>query len=539
MFAFLFLIVRVLACTSQELPPEDDQTPDVETPSPAPEPDPQPDPEPAPVFETSYEAVASMGVGWNLGNTLESTWSGTTDGRDWQRWETGWGQVVTRPELMTMMRDAGFGAIRVPVSWGVHMDADGRVYDEWMNRVNEVVDYVLDAGLYCIINVHHDTGENKELAWLVASSEAYARNRTRYEGLWEQIATRFKDYDHRLLFESFNEMLDKDRSWCFASMGGGYDATVAADAYKAINDYNQSFVDVVRATGGNNAERNLVVNTYGACSGMGTWSPYLQDPLKYMKRPSDPATDHIIFQVHSYPDIDNLSMMENDVNQMLDNLELYLESLGGPVIVGEWGTFTKNPSLENYCHYARYFVSESKKRDIGTFHWMRLSDGAYRAIPCFDDPEIAEAIVKGYNGDGFAPVIPTKDDFYFYYKVTYRDLWSELELSSAPIDLNDYQGVYFELEESPESGSLHVKVYGEEDGKEQYTGFSGVSAFISFDRSVLGSKARGITLQSLLETGPTIILKRVVLIRNDGTEEESVPSVYWGCHMEIIAVPKS
>ena len=168
---------------------------------------------------TQYaEAVANMGVGWNLGNTLEPVWSGDTDGRDWRRWETGWGQAVTTPALIGMMRDAGFGAIRVPVSWGVHMDADGNVYDEWMNRVQEVVDYVIDAGLYCIINVHHDTGADEELAWLVASPEAYARNKAIYEGLWRQIAERFRDYDQRLLFESFNEMLDEGRSWCFASL---------------------------------------------------------------------------------------------------------------------------------------------------------------------------------------------------------------------------------------------------------------------------------------------------------------------------------
>ena len=256
-FAFLFLIIGVLACTPQDPPLEEEKNPEEEIPAPDYE------------FESSYEAVTNMGVGWNLGNTLESLWAGDTDGRDWEKWETGWGQAVTTPALMNMMRDAGFGAIRVPVSWGVHMDADGKVYEEWMNRVNEVVDYVLDAGLYCIINVHHDTGADEELAWLVASSEGYAREKQRYEGLWRQIAERFRDYDHRLLFESYNEMLDEARSWCFASLGVGYDAVMAADAYDSINRYAQSFVDVVRSTGGNNAERNLVVNTYGACNGAG------------------------------------------------------------------------------------------------------------------------------------------------------------------------------------------------------------------------------------------------------------------------------
>ena len=168
--AVILLLFGIMSCATKPAPVE---------------PEPKPEPKPVPVFETSYEAIANMGVGWNLGNTLESLWVGDTDGRDWKKWETGWGQAVTRPELMTMMRDAGFGAIRVPVSWGVHMDASGKVYDEWMNRVNEVVDYVLDAGLYCIINIHHDTGADEELAWLVASPHGYSTARERYESLWK------------------------------------------------------------------------------------------------------------------------------------------------------------------------------------------------------------------------------------------------------------------------------------------------------------------------------------------------------------------
>ena len=503
-------------------------------PEPAPDPKPEPGPGPAPVFETSFEAITNMGVGWNLGNTLESIWTGDTDGRDWRRWETGWGQSVTTQSLMDMMKNAGFGAIRVPVSWGVHMDTDGKVYEEWMNRVNEVVDYVLNAGMYCIINIHHDTGADEELAWLVASSEGYARERQKYENLWKQIALRFRDYGPRLLFESYNEMLDEGRSWCFASYSLGYDAGVASGAYQAINDYAQSFVDVVRATGGNNAVRNLVVNTYGACNGAGDWNPHLQDPLKNMKMPSDKVEDHILFQVHSYPMIDDLAAMEREVTQMLDDLETYLVSQGGPVIVGEWGTFSENPSLENYCHYARWFVGECKRRGIGTFHWMNLSDGMYRSIPCFSSPELAEAIVKGYHGDGLTPVIPVIEDFDIDYKVTYRDLWSELNLTSSSVDLREYQGITFELDQAPAEGQLHVKVYGDEDGKEQYGKFSGVSATISFDPSVLGDEAKRITLQLLQEGGLTITVKNVHLIRKDGTLEPCTPSPFWGCSVEIV-----
>ena len=523
-----------MSCEQESVEQDDTEVPVTPDPEPEPEPEPDPEPEPLPVFESSFEAITNMGVGWNLGNTLESIWTGDTDGRDWRRWETGWGQSVTTQSLMNMMKNAGFGAIRVPVSWGVHMDADGKVYEEWMNRVNEVVDYVLNAGMYCIINIHHDTGADEELAWLVASPEGYSRERQKYENLWKQIALRFRDYGQRLLFESYNEMLDEGRSWCFASYSLGYDAVVAAGAYQAINDYAQSFVDAVRATGGNNAVRNLVVNTYGACNGAGNWNSHLQDPLKNMKMPKDDVKDHILFQVHSYPTIDDLPAMEREVTQMLDDLETYLVSQGGPIIVGEWGTFSENPTLENYCRYAKWFVSECKRRGIGTFHWMNLSDGMYRSIPCFSSPELAEAIVKGYHGDGLTPVIPVIEDFDIDYKVTYRDLWSELNLTSSSVDLREYQGITFELDQAPAEGQLHVKVYGDEDGKEQYGKFSGVSATISFDPSVLGDEAKRITLQLLQEGGLTITVKNVHLIRKDGTLEPCTPSPFWGCSVEIV-----
>ena len=501
-----------------------------------PEPAPDPEPEPGPVaeFETSFEAIANMGVGWNLGNTLEPVWTGDTDGRDWRRWETGWGQSVTTQSLMNMMKNAGFGAIRVPVSWGVHMDADGKVYEEWMNRVNEVVDYVLNAGMYCIINIHHDTGADEELAWLVASPEGYARERQKYENLWKQIALRFRDYGPRLLFESYNEMLDEGRSWCFASYSLGYDAGVAAGAYQAINDYAQSFVDVVRATGGNNAVRNLVVNTYGACNGAGDWNSHLQDPLKNMKMPSDKVKDHIIFQVHSYPTIDDLPAMEKEVGKMLDDLETYLVSQGGPVIVGEWGTFSENPTLENYCHYARWFAGECKRRGIGTFHWMNLSDGMYRSIPCFSSPELTEAIVKGYHGDGYVPVIPVIEDYNLDYQVTYRDLWSELNLTESSTDLSQYKGITFELDQTPSAGLLDVKVYGESEGKEQHQKVSDSSTTVIFDTSQLGAKANRITLQYMSSTLFTITVKSVCLIRKDGTQEPCTPSAFWGCEVQLI-----
>lgn len=486
-----------------------------------------------PDFESSYEAVKNMGVGWNLGNTFDTDLGSGFDGADWELWETGWGQSVTTPELMKMMRNAGFGAIRVPVTWGRHTDASGKVYDSWMNRVNEVVDYVIDAGMYCLINVHHDTGAGED-AWLRADPAVYEAQKERYEYLWKQIAERFRDYDHKLLFESYNEMLDSRSSWCFASFNDGYDAAYAAAAYEAINNYAQSFVTTVRSTGGNNLARNLVVNTYGACNGAGNWNAHLQDPLKEMKMPEDIVKDHIIFQVHAYPLIDDMSAMKKEVDSMYADLDRYLVTKGGPVIIGEWGTFSENPPLSSRQEFADYFITKAKQHGMGTFYWMGLSDGVARSFPAFSDPEIAEAIVKAYHGESFVPDIPMTDDYTYSYKVTYRQQWAELNLCDHTVSLDDYSGVSFELEKAPDVGELSVKVYGETDGAEQYDGFSTAQATVMFNRSVVGQKARRVTLQYCKTQPYTITVKKAFLIRKDGTLEKFDVSSFWGCDVEVV-----
>lgn len=385
-------------------------------------------------FETAQQCVENMRLGWNLGNTLESN-SGDTLSMWIERWsdrtpkayETAWGQPVTKPALLKMMKEAGFNAIRVPVTWYPHMEAKfqltgntwcpsrddigTKINKTWMKRVHEVVDYVISQDMYCILNIHHDTGASNT-AWLIADEAYYAQQHERFEAVWQQIAEEFKDYDHHLLFEGYNEMLDAKRSWSFASFNaeGKYDAAIATSAYNAINAYAQSFVDAVRATGGNNAQRNLIVSTYGACCGDGSWNSHLQDPLKKMLLPNDPAGEgHLLFEVHCYPDISNLSSAKSLWRSTLSNLKNYLVKKGAPVIIGEWGTAGDNDYTErreNFLAFSRYLVQQAKASGIATFHWMGLSDGASRSVPEFNQTDRLEAIVKGYYGeDGYVNAI--------------------------------------------------------------------------------------------------------------------------------------
>lgn len=479
-------------------------------------------------FETATQAVKNMGVGWNLGNTLDANGNGVQQGLES---ETYWGQPYTKPELMKMMKEAGFGAIRVPVTWYNHMDASNKVNAAWMKRVHEVVDYVLDNGMYCILNVHHDTGDGN-IHWLHASTKTYNSVKGKYEALWQQIAEEFKDYGEKLLFEAYNEMLDDYNSWCFATFAcsGGYNATDAADAYDAINKYAQSFVNVVRATGGNNAKRNLVVNTYGACNGAGTWNSHLKDPLKGMKIPTDATagTGHIAVQVHTYPNVKNISSMKTEMNDMFNALNTYFISKDTPVIVGEWGTANDNEvdydvRHDNVMQFADYFVKKAKEYNCATFLWMGLTDGTNRSLPVFNQADLAETIVKAYHGNTGGFKYPTRDDITSEYEVTYNNQWSELNLIQGTINTSTYKGLELELAEAPAAKAFQFKVYPSEKTQE----ITAAKSTLTFT-SAMGTSISRITMQSS-QAGNKTTVKNVYLIKKDGTKQKTEVSAFWGC----------
>ena len=387
----------------------------------------------AQITETATDAVKNMGLGWNLGNTLDANTGKGTNFEDASYWgqqgldsEYCWGQPATTSELITMMKNAGFGSIRVPVTWYNHMDKDGNVDKAWMARVHEVVDYVIDNGLYCVLNVHHDTGAGSSdfKHWIQASEDNFTQNRARFEKLWQQIAEEFKDYGKELVFEGYNEMLDPISSWNYASFAasGQYNATIATSAYNAINQYAQSFVNTVRATGGNNESRNLIVSTYSASNGSGDWNAHLKDPVTKLNMPDDKTAGHIIFEVHAYPTIVDSNtgkpytstVMKKDVDNMITILKDNLVSKGGPVIIGEWGTSSVDKSgatdydlhKTKFFQFVDYFIQQTKAEGIGTFYWMGLTDGFFRSVPAFSQADLAERMAKAYHGSNFEGQYP-------------------------------------------------------------------------------------------------------------------------------------
>lgn len=520
-------------------------------------------------FETAKEAVKNMGLGWNLGNTLEANnQTVTTDitseafwGQQGLESETCWGQYPTTPELLKMMKEAGFGAIRVPVTWYNHMDKDGNVDAAWMARVHEVVDYVMNQGMYCIINVHHDTGAdgNSFKSWIKADEANYAQNKNRYEKLWRQIAEEFKDYDQHLLFESYNEMLDKLSSWCFASFAasGQYDASVATSAYNAINSYAQSFVTTVRATGGNNAQRNLIVNTYGSCSGGGTWNQHLIDPLKEMNYPTDAAGEgRIIFQIHAYPSLVNtdnkgkitgnrtISSIKSEIDEMINGWNTHLVSKGAPVILGEWGTSNVDADVTDYdarrelmFQFCEYLVQQCKANDIATFYWMGLTDGMARFFPAFSQPDLAKTILQAYHGSSFNPVLPDAKDFSISCTVDFNQQWGEFNLyKGSSFTSADYSSVVLELEDAPASGLLQWKVSCTKYSNGYTRDITSAESTLAFAANM--GTITGITLQCKQSSG-RVRIKSVKLKNRNGEELPCSPSVAWGCTMSDVTANSS
>lgn len=501
-------------------------------------------------FETAAEAVKNMKVGWNLTNSLGCFYSEEELDRNnipqtWKKYnfttkdyETIWGNPVTKPDLIKMLRKAGINAIRIPVAWWCHMELDGTIDRVWMNRVHEVVDYVIDQGMYCIINKATDD-------WTRLYPQDYDNKRVLFEKLWKQIAEEFKDYDEHLLFEGYNELRDKYGSWGFAaSAASEYNADDAMEAYETLGKYAQSFVDVVRATGGNNKTRNLIVNTYSGANGTSDWhGEFMVEPLDKFKLPKDKDNSHLIIGVHAYCSTYSLQEAKRIVDAAMDNLNTYLVPKGVPIIISEWGAdeeqvcWDKYP--ENTLAFARYFMEKARCNGFAAFDWTGPSSyGKYRSMPAFEAPELTTAILKGYYGDSYQPELLTTDNYdYQYTKGTFEGQWREMNLyDNKPLNINEYVGMKLEMAEVADPGVLRIVVKGSNDEQTQYEDIQSLSTTLAFDPSELGGKVRQVTIQNARYDGPYVAkVVRALFIKKDGSEQElDEISNEWGCDVELV-----
>ena len=305
----------------------------------------------------AYDIVKEMGAGTNLGNTLEScgTWIDTSNTSNY---ETAWGQPVTTQEMIDGMKAAGFDSIRIPVAWSNMMADDGTytINEKYFNRVETVLNYALNADMYVIINIHFDSGW-----WARFGSKTEQERKdamTKYKTMWTQIANRFQEYSDRLIFESANEELGTRLNSTDDYKGSGYYAKDDLDSlYKLTNEINQTFVDIVRSTGGNNTRRFLLI------AGYDTDISKTCD-LRY-KMPTDTIDSHLMVSIHYYSPatyciVDNpknswgydaswgtdkdIKALQSELSQM----RISFVNKGYPVIIGEYGVTDTKISENNF-----------------------------------------------------------------------------------------------------------------------------------------------------------------------------------------------
>jgi len=304
-----------------------------------------------------------MGVGWNLGNSLEAMGPGN---------ETAWGNPAVTQQLISSVKAAGFDTIRIPVAWSVFTDSTNYTIDPvWMNRVAEVVNYALSEDMYVIMNEHWDGG------WL--NHPFYANQdslNNRLSIMWTQIATHFRDYDHRLLFAGTNEVMNE----------GDY-GTPTQEYVDVQNSYNQTFVNAVRATGGINADRYLVVQGFNT---------NIDHTINFAVVPSDSASNRLFMEVHYYDPYNFTLNTDSSVTEWPSTVETWANeswadaqmqtmqsnfvNQGVAVILGEYGVVS------------RQSVSGHEASRVRWNQYITQSAVDHGLVPVYWD--------NGYTGDG-------------------------------------------------------------------------------------------------------------------------------------------
>ena len=296
---------------------------------------------------TALELTQAMGNGINLGNTLEAYrgWNGSTT-KPVLSYERLWGQPETNQEIMDAYKAAGFNCVRIPVAWTNMMNyekGDYTINEKYLDRVETVVNYALNAGLYVIINDHWD---GQWWGMFGAADKSLRKEAVKlYKSLWTQVAVRFKNYDEHLIFEGANEELGGRLNDDTAITKGKKGVLSEYECYDAVNKINQCFVDLVRSTGGNNKYRFLLIPGYDTDIGRTISADF--------KMPADKVQNRLLVSVHYYTPStyciinEDVSWGKNktswgtaaDIRLMNDNfakMKKFVDA-GYGVIIGEYG----------------------------------------------------------------------------------------------------------------------------------------------------------------------------------------------------------
>ena len=348
---------------------------------------------PQPGENPALDMSARLGMGWNLGNQFDAFNNGVAG-------ETAWGNPMATQETFNKVRAAGFTTVRIPVTWlGKYGGAPNyKISEAWLNRVAEVVGYAEKAGLNAIINMHHDGSESKYWLDIIDAAKNDAVQQQILEqvtAMWTQIAEKFKDKGYFLIFESFNEIHDGGWGW-------GSNRTDGGRQYKCLNEWNQAFVNAVRATGGKNADRFLGVPAYCTNTDLAISSFIM---------PKDTAQDRLLISVHCYDPSeytltarysewghtassskkapgDNEAELKGTFEKLYNNFV----SKGIPVYLGEFGCVNREDARQQSFqqYYLRYYAKLSKIYGVPSILWDNGARGAGNEKHAFIDHATGE-----------------------------------------------------------------------------------------------------------------------------------------------------
>ncbi len=326
--------------------------------------------------KTGLQFVANMGAGWNLGNSLDTE---STD-------PTAWGNPLATKTLIDSIAAKGFKTLRIPVTWRFHMgpSPEFTIEEAWLTQVEEVVNFALDNNMYAIINVHHDE------EWLKPTYAELENASQQLSKVWTQIANHFKNYDSQLIFETLNEprLEGSAQEW-----SGG-----TKEGRDCVNQFHAAAVSAIRNTGGNNADRYLMISPYAASSIQLT----IDDLVL-------PTSQNLIVSVHNYFPYPFALAQENFATQWgsdaekealdkeLDRVvEKFIQN-GIPVVLGEWGSLHHNNVSERVKH-AAYFARGCIERGICPVWWDNGNAQEFGLINRSSNqwiyPEIPKAIIE-------------------------------------------------------------------------------------------------------------------------------------------------
>lgn len=339
----------------------------------------------------AWSAAQAMGIGVNIGNTLENTTA----------WETGWGNPPITREFVQSLAAHGFRTVRVPVAWDTFAH-NGQIDRDKLKRVGEVVDWITAAGMFCVVNIHWDGGwidsddkKRFERTYHTFSPEAEQK----FKSYWTQIASYFANRDQRLIFESLNEESNFD--------GAGSEKK----DYATLGHVNQLFIDTVRATGGNNAKRLLII--------AGRTTDIEKTANDKFIIPRDTVPHKLLLSVHYYVPWPFVGMTHDEswgkmrmtwgtaddlaeLKRNFDKIDAYSHEKDIPVFVGEFGaTNSKDP--RSRAKWMLTVALSAQARDMVPVLWD-IGQDVTRTPPYNLSPELSFVLkeVQKFNSENGA-----------------------------------------------------------------------------------------------------------------------------------------